>query len=231
MGTPSLDAESVDIIIEAKFTADNKEEIISTNLRLNVAPAAARPSLTPEARALSDSAILGKSPTQISGSLPPTKVIEVLDKSIVSMANTGSVGHFIPEKDKCKHVLSQAREACTHERPEISSRAMASAVGDVVSLAYTAVCKDRSCKGGRIPTVQDVSAATNGAVVKAVKIKGTATDAIDIIHTASKVLQDNIQTFHPSSMERPFRRTNSSLSHFLPPPSGLLAQAMSYPSV
>jgi hypothetical protein len=65
MGTPSLDAESVDIIIEAKFTADNKEEIISTNLRLNVAPAAARPSLTPEARALSDSAILGKSPTQM----------------------------------------------------------------------------------------------------------------------------------------------------------------------
>ncbi|TFL07558.1 hypothetical protein BDV98DRAFT_558055 [Pterulicium gracile] len=237
-GTANMDADSADIIVEARFIVDGKEELIVAPIRVGVNttghPSAARPGLGSDARTLSDSVlppVVSTSP--ISPQLPTSDVIEVLDQSIGNMAAVPSISTSLSTNDKCKIVLSVAREACI-EQPEVTSSAMASAVNDVVNLAYNSVCQSQTSGVVRAqPSVFAVSAATNGAVATAVKIKGTFTEPIEIIQTASKVLQQNFKSPNSMGVERPAKRPHSTFSYSFPAPNSFMTAARSsyHPSV
>lgn len=207
-GIPTLDAESCQITVVAKFVVENQECQLTHNFNLTVAPTSTidpsfsrsrRPSLVgdPPRRSTSDSALFqapqrAKRPAQVLES-PDTRVKRVLEnvaQRVTEEAESQFVSTSPPEQGalqdlvKQKHVLEQTVDAYDKEitgHGHSQTRRLAVAAQNVVVQAAHRVIADRTVATGGIPTQQSETTAMQSVTV------GELTDATqDAIATAVK---------------------------------------------
>lgn len=244
-GTPTPDAESCDITVEAHFVQDGVEERLTQTFHLNVAPVSTldasfagsrRGSLNGDVHKPKGISIDGTIPsitpprslrTQgpvLVPSAPPVtthdaQVMQVLataaqrvaqEAQSQVIASTNSVNDHGPELQalaKQQHVLTVTAQAfdqeVTGQRADVPVQApnvLAAAAQQVVLQAARQVAADRSAaavsqiSAGLPPplgavTVNEVSVATQSAVAQAVEITGPLSSEVDVLITASSLLQ------------------------------------------
>ncbi|KAI6150493.1 hypothetical protein BKA82DRAFT_3975831 [Pisolithus tinctorius] len=252
-GTPTPDAESCDITVEAHFVQDGVEERLTQTFHLNVAPVSTLdtsfpgsrrgsmngdvhrpkrvcgPNLTPGNR--SDNINTRSLRTQAPVLAPPAppvtthdaQVMQVLataahrvaqeaqSQVIASTNNASDPGHELQALAKQQHVLTMTAKAfdqeVTGQRTDVSvpePSVLAAAAQQVVFQAARQVAADRSAAAvsqmsvGLPPppaavTVNEVSVATQSAVAQAVEITGPLSSEVDVLITASSLLQQQIR--------------------------------------
>ncbi|THH17536.1 hypothetical protein EW146_g3291 [Bondarzewia mesenterica] len=244
--SPPPDAQSCDIVVEARFMQDGQEEFLSQTVHINIAPmsnvdtsfaASRRPSLVGTdngpRRIVSDTVVPQAVPvrapslrTQTSLTQPAlvtsqdAQVIQVLTTAaqrVAQEAQSQVVASRLPSEPgpelqslaKQQHVLTVTAQAVDntvsgqgHSITQPSS-VLAAAAQQVVLQAARQVAADRSnaaaaqISAGLPPpssmssqvTVNEVSVATQSAVAQAVEIAGPLSSEVDVLMTASSLLQ------------------------------------------
>ncbi|KAI6045711.1 hypothetical protein EDC04DRAFT_2558950 [Pisolithus marmoratus] len=255
-GTPTPDAESCDITVEAHFVQDGVEERLTQTFHLNVAPVSTldtsfagsrrgslngdvhRPkrisidsfsqSITPPStHNINFRSLMTQGPVLVPPAPPVTthdaQVMQVLataaqrvaqEAQSQVIASTNSASDHGPELQalaKQQHVLTVTAKAFDQEvtgqradLPVAAPNVLAAAAQQVVLQAARQVAADRSAaavsqiSAGLPPplgavTVNEVSVATQSAVAQAVEITGPLSSEVDVLITASSLLQQQIR--------------------------------------
>lgn len=248
-GTPTPDAESCDITVEAHFVQDGVEERLTQTFHLNVAPVSTldtsfpgsrrgsmngdvhrpkRVSIDGIAQSITPPRSLRTQAPVLAPPAPPVtthdaQVMQVLataahrvaqeaqSQVIASTNNASDAGHELQALAKQQHVLTMTAKAfdqeVTGQRTDVSvpePSVLAAAAQQVVFQAARQVAADRSAAAvsqmsvGLPPppaavTVNEVSVATQSAVAQAVEITGPLSSEVDVLITASSLLQQQIR--------------------------------------
>ncbi|KIL69891.1 hypothetical protein M378DRAFT_713334 [Amanita muscaria Koide BX008] len=169
---------------------------------------------------------------------PDKRVIRVLQQAAQKVIMEAESQFYIPEKQealgdlaKQKHVLELTVDAYDRElsgQSHTQTRRLAVAAQHVVVQAAHTVIADKT--GGTVVlesevtaiqsvTVSELSDATQDAIAEAVKIKGTATNDVDIIVTATSILKARAPGSPTSSLEAlPAMSTPPSPTKMIPSP-------------
>lgn len=272
-GTPTPDAESCDITVEAHFVQDGVEERLTQTFHLNVAPVSTldtsfadsrrgslngdvhkpngisidgiTPSVTPPRSLRAQGPVLVPSATPVT--THDAQVMQVLataaqrvaqEAQSQVIASTNSANDHGPELQalaKQQHVLTVTAKAfdqeVTGQRADVPVQApnvLAAAAQQIVLQAARQVAADRSAvaasqiSAGLPPplaavTVNEVSVATQSAVAQAVEITGPLSSEVDVLITASSLLQQQtrapvnppVPVLDPSQRAPPMDTTTS----------------------
>ncbi|KAI6005680.1 hypothetical protein EDD15DRAFT_2154684 [Pisolithus albus] len=274
-GTPTPDAESCDITVEAHFVQDGVEERLTQTFHLNVAPVSTLDSsfpgsrrdslngdvhkpngisidgITPRSYNFCARSLRAQGPVLAPSATPVTthdaQVMQVLataaqrvaqEAQSQVIASTNSPNDHGPELQalaKQQHVLTVTAKAfdqeVTGQRADVPVQApnvLAAAAQQVVLQAARQVAADRSAvaasqiSAGLPPppaavTVNEVSVATQSAVAQAVEITGPLSSEVDVLITASSLLQQQtrapvnppVPVLDPSQRAPPMDTTTS----------------------
>ncbi|KAI0928700.1 hypothetical protein AcW2_004628 [Taiwanofungus camphoratus] len=239
-GTPTPDAQSCDVTVEARFMQEGKEELLTHTVHITIAPMASvdstftpsrRPSLVDDVhnarRVLSDSVVAQTTPPRLlraQSSLAPVVPVVAPDSQVVQVLTTAAqrvaqeaqsqvvaspndAGPELQALAKQQHVLTVTAQAFNSklsgeilDGSAAQSNALTAAAQQVVLQAARQVAADRavgaapsgippSQVAGPQVTVKDVSVATQSAVAQAVDMVGPLSSEVDVLMTASSLLQ------------------------------------------